>query len=147
DEFLRRQDGWPRLRSCYALPQEAVRGLDHDLAYRALGAGAIDATDVYSTDAEIRFYRLRVLDDDRSCFPDYHAVLLYRADLPQRAPAAVAALRALEGRVHERDMIDLNARAKLDHVPEARVAAEFLHVALPTAEAGLLSRLARNGRD
>ncbi len=50
-------------------PHRDVRGLDHDLAYRALAQGEIDATDLYSTDAEIKQYKLRVLRDDLSLFP------------------------------------------------------------------------------
>jgi osmoprotectant transport system permease protein len=139
-EFLDRPDGWPGLAARYALPQRGVRGLAHDLAYRALAAGAIDATDLYSTDAEIRHYRLRVLVDDRRFFPEYQALWLYRADLESR-PEAVEALRRLEGRIDEAAMIAMNHRAKLERVPEARVAADFL------AAAGLTGPAATTPRD
>jgi osmoprotectant transport system permease protein len=42
--------------------------------------------DIYSTDAKIGQYGLRVLDDDRGYFPRYDAVLLYRLDAAQRFP-------------------------------------------------------------
>jgi osmoprotectant transport system permease protein len=125
-EFLSRADGWPALRRAYGLPHADVRGLDHDVAYRALAAGEIDATDLYSTDAEIRAYGLRVLEDDRRHFPAYRAVLVHRRDLP---PAAARALASLAGRIDARAMIAMNARAKLDRVAEARVAAEQLGLA------------------
>ncbi|HYP66835.1 MAG TPA: glycine betaine ABC transporter substrate-binding protein, partial [Thiobacillaceae bacterium] len=38
NEFMDRADGWPGLRQRYQLPQQDVRGLDHDLAYRGLAA-------------------------------------------------------------------------------------------------------------
>ena len=126
NEFLDRADGWPGLKRAYALPQEHVTGLDHDLAYRALAGGSIDATDLYSTDAEIAYYHLRVLADDLHYFPEYQAVYLYRADLEKRAPQVVAALGRLEGRITEHQMIAMNADAKLRKVPESRVAGEFL---------------------
>ncbi len=126
NEFMDRVDGWPGLRDRYALPQRDVRGLDHDLAYRALAAGEIDATDLYSTDAEIRAYRLRVLDDDRKFFPSYECVWLYRADLPMRSPATLGVLSRLEGKISGAEMAAMNARAKLDRITEDRVAAEFL---------------------
>lgn len=129
NELMERGDGWPALRARYALPQQA-RGMDHDLAYRALADGAIDATDVYATDAEIRAYGLRVLEDDRHLFPAYDVVLLYRQELARRAPAVLAAWKRLEGRIPAATMIDLNARVKLDHVPESVVAADFLAEAL-----------------
>jgi len=123
NEFMSRRDGWPALRSRYDLPQTRVRGLDHDLAYKALGDGTIDATDIYTTDAEIRRFGLLPLVDDRAFFARYDAVLLYRLDV---APAAVAVLHGLEGRIDAATMVALNARAKLDRVPEADVAAGFL---------------------
>ncbi len=39
NEFMERADGWPGLRDRYGLPQRDVRGLDHDLAYRAIASG------------------------------------------------------------------------------------------------------------
>ncbi|MDH3402670.1 MAG: ABC transporter permease subunit [Acidobacteriota bacterium] len=123
NEFLDRGDGWPSLRARYGLPQREVRGLDHDLAYPALASGAIRATDLYSTDAEIALYGLRVLADDRGHFPDYHPLILYRRQLPA---AAAAALRRLEGAIDDRAMVAMNARAKLERVAESRVAADFL---------------------
>ncbi|HEY6098796.1 MAG TPA: glycine betaine ABC transporter substrate-binding protein, partial [Anaeromyxobacter sp.] len=104
NEFMDRGDGWPALRERYRLPHRNVRGLDHDLAYRAVAEGAIDVTDVYTTDPEIRRLGLVLLEDDRHAFPEYHAVLVYRADLPRRAPAALAAARRLEGAL---DMVQL----------------------------------------
>ncbi len=126
NEFLDRADGWPALRDRYRLPQREVRGLDHDVAYRALAEGSIDATDLYSTDAEIRRQGLVVLEDDRHAFPEYLAVFLYRLDLEERAPGAVRALRRLENRIPAAEMIDLNVRAQIDREPVEEVAAGFL---------------------
>jgi osmoprotectant transport system permease protein len=130
NEFMSRGDGWPSLRDRYALPQRDVRGLDHDLAYRGLASGAIAATDLYSTDAEIAYYDILVLKDDLGHFPAYDAVLLHRADLDPRAPGAAAAALRLEGKINEATMIGLNAKAKLEKIPEARVAADFLATSL-----------------
>jgi osmoprotectant transport system permease protein len=126
DEFMKRPDGWPGLRERYRLPQKNVRGLDHDLAYRGLQNGNIQATDLYTTDAEIRYYKLRVLEDDLHHFPPYQAVLLYRDDLAKRAPAAVQSMLRLEGRISEAAMMEMNERAKLKRVPESHVAASYL---------------------
>jgi osmoprotectant transport system permease protein len=112
-EFTARADGWPGLRAAYGLPQKPVP-LEHGLAYEAIAGGAIDALDVYTTDAKIARYRLRVLADDRSFFPRYDAVLVYRRDLPARFPDAFARLRTLEGRIDEPAMIRMNAAAELE---------------------------------
>ena len=124
-EFLGRRDGWPGLRAAYGLPQKP-RGLDHGLAYEALAAGEVDVIDLYTTDAKIERFRIVVLEDDRRFFPPYDAVLLHRADAPQRFPEAFARLRKLEGRIDAATMRRLNARAEIDRLPFAAVAAEFL---------------------
>jgi osmoprotectant transport system permease protein len=126
EEFRNRADGWPGVQRAYALPHKEVRTLDHDVGYRALASGAIDVVDLYSTDAEIREYRLRVLTDDQRFFPEYHAVLLWRSELAQRAPAVVAAFERLARRVDAESMRRMNARAKLEHISEAAVAENFL---------------------
>jgi len=126
NEFMDRNDGWPSLRLRYGLPQTHVRGLDHDIAYRGLENEAIDVMDLYATDAEIQYYDLKILTDDRHHFRDYDAVWLYRDDLVDRLPRIVAVMQTLEGKISASEMARLNKRAKLDKVPEGQVAAEFL---------------------
>lgn len=147
NEFMDRTDGWPGLRAAYGLPQRRVRGLQHDLAYRGLAAGALDVTDLYTTDAEIAYYHLRVLQDDRHYFPRYQAVLVYRADLARRAPRAAAALASLSGQIDRAQMIDMNAAVKLRRVPEAAVAARFIAQRYglhgTARQAGMMARIGR----
>jgi osmoprotectant transport system permease protein len=121
-EFLGREDGWPGLKAAYRLPFNPT-GLDHGLAYEALSKGQIDAMDIYTTDAKIVRFGLRVLDDDRRYFPRYDAVLLYRADAPARFPREFEALRKLEGRIDEARMIRMNAAAELEGKSFAEAAA------------------------
>jgi osmoprotectant transport system permease protein len=145
NEFMQRADGWPGLHEAYALPQTAT-GLDHDLAYRGLADGAIDVTDLYQTDAEIAYYKLRVLADDRNYFPSYEAVFVYRLDLLERAPAWVIALRGIAGQIDAGTMQSLNARVKLDHESEAAVAADWLGVEAPQS-AGRAARIWKRTRE
>jgi len=126
NEFMDRADGWPGLQQTYQLPQRDVRGLDHDLAYRGLVDGALDVIDLYTTDAEIQAFDLVALADDRRHFPEYRAVILYRKDLAEKRPQLVESFQNLEGVISERRMAAMNARAKLDRVPERVVAADFL---------------------
>jgi osmoprotectant transport system permease protein len=120
-EFIGRADGWPGLKQRYGMAQ-TPRGLDHGIAYEALNARQVDVIDIYSTDAKIAQYKLRVLDDDLKYFPRYDAVLLYRLDLPQRLPAAWKALQALEGSISNADMIAMNAAVEIDGKSFAAVA-------------------------
>jgi osmoprotectant transport system permease protein len=141
NEFIDRQDGWPGIHQRYGLPQTQVRGLDHTLSYRAVASGAVDAIDLYSTDAEIAFYHLRTLDDDLHYFPKYEAVYLYRLELDQSEPIFVKALQKLAGRISESTMQQMNAKVKLQGMKENVVAAGFLGVHADGDGPGFWSRL------
>jgi osmoprotectant transport system permease protein len=145
-EFLNRKDGWPALREAYALSARNAQpvGLDHGLAYEAIKSGRVDVIDVYTTDAKLGRYGLKILADDRAFFPPYEAVLVYRKDLPQRNPAAFSALQGMAGGITSEAMIRMNAAAELDGLPFARVASDFLTgsaTAVSQARPGWLTRL------
>jgi osmoprotectant transport system permease protein len=118
-EFLQRGDGWPALQKAYAIDAAPI-GLDHGLAYDAVGAGRVDVIDVYSTDAKLGRLGLRVLQDDRAFFPKYDAVLLMRAGLD------TAPLQKLTGRIDAATMIAMNAEVELDGRNFAETARRFL---------------------
>nr|VFJ54963.1 MAG: osmoprotectant transport system permease protein [Candidatus Kentron sp. DK] len=147
ERFLARKDGWEGLRRAYGLPQTDVRGLHHYLAYRGLDNGDVDLMDGYSNDGEIAYYGLRVLADDRHYFPDYHPLILYRADLITRVPHALSALQRLVDNISEEEMRRMNGAATLDKIPEARIAADFLEekfsIRIDASEETLFDRLYR----
>jgi osmoprotectant transport system permease protein len=126
NEFMDRSDGWPGLRSAYDLSPESVKGLDHDLAYRGLESGTIQVIDLYSTDPEIEYYDLKVLEDDRDFFPRYEAVFLYREALDEDI---IRAITRFEGRISREDIIRLNAAVKIEKADDAVTAAGFLRSA------------------
>jgi len=130
NEFLGRSDGWPGLKAAYGLPQTDVRGLEHDLAVAALRDGAIDATDVYTTEAKIDPATMVLLEDDLAFFPPYQSVIVHRLDLADRTPGAIEALATLEGRFDESAVQAMNAAVEIDGRPEIEVAAEGLAAAL-----------------
>lgn len=146
-EFLGRADGWPGLAARYRLPQQPT-GIDHGIAYEALAGGRIAVTDIYTTDAKIAELGLAVLEDDAHYFPRYDAVLLYRIDLPERAPLAWKAISALEGRIDTDLMIRMNGEAELRGRPFAAIAAEFVEgrgaAGTVPSNRGLWSRLFSN---
>lgn len=131
--FIDRADGWTPLKNLYKLPQKDVSGLEHELAYAALEGGKIDLTDLYSTDAKIQKYDLTVLEDDLNFFPKYYAVVIYRADLEERAPKVVEAFLKLEGSITESEMIAMSAETELKFLPESIVAANFVKEKFPEA--------------
>jgi osmoprotectant transport system permease protein len=131
-EFIGRADGWEPLKKIYALPHSPA-GIDHGLAYEAIGSGQIDVTDIYSTDAKIEKLKLRVLVDDKHYFPAYDAVLLYRLEFARRSPKTWAALQKLQGSIDDNRMIHLNAQAELAGKSFEQVAREFLQQRAGTA--------------
>jgi len=141
NEFIGRADGWQGLAARYGFAQKPT-GLDHGLAYDAIAAKQVDVIDIYTTDAKIEHLGLRVLSDDRSYFPHYDAIVLHRLDLPARLPQAWAALQKLEGRVDERAMIAMNARAELQGAAFDTIARDFLAGgSAPSAPRGFVAKL------
>jgi len=119
-EFLERADGWPALKAAYKLAFSAPAGLDHGLAYDAVKDGRVDLIDIYTTDAKVGRYKLRVLKDDLGFFPRYDAVLL------MRTAVNTAPLKRLEGAIDAQAMIALNAQVELDGASFADVAKRFV---------------------
>ena len=126
NEFIGRADGWPGLSRIYKLGQRPI-AIDHGIAYGALGAGQVDAIDIYTTDAKIASLGLVTLEDDRAYFPKYDAMVLYRLDVPERFPQAWSAIERLAGSIDASRMIAMNAQAELDGRPFDAIARDFLN--------------------
>ncbi len=140
-DFIGRPDGLPGLAGAYGLRFAEVRALLPAVKYQALAEGAVDVIDGYSTDGLIARYDLVVLEDDRRFFPPYQAAALVAGSLAERAPAAVAALTELSGRLDLAAMRRYNRRLEVDGVPAAAVAGEVLRdLGLSAAPAGSAGR-------
>ncbi|MBI4543873.1 MAG: ABC transporter permease subunit [Gemmatimonadetes bacterium] len=136
-DFIGREDGLPGLVRAYGLRPRQVRSLLQSVKYRALAAGEVDVIDGYSTDGFIARYDLVVLEDDRAFFPAYEAAPLVGQRLWREAPAAVAALTELSGRLDEARMRQLNRRVEVEGEEIARVAADVLaELGLAASRAG-----------
>jgi osmoprotectant transport system permease protein len=129
-EFMSRRDGFPGLVKAYGLRPSfytsSVASMEHALAYEAIRQEKIDVTDVYSTDAKIAKFDLRVLKDDRDYFPHYEAVVVARSEIANRFPKTWAALKGLEHRLDERTMIELNSAVEIDQEPVSVVIGKYL---------------------
>jgi len=126
-EFINRRDGWPGLKAVYKLNHRNVKGMDHDLAYRGLESGSIDIIDLYSTDAEIKYYDIKVLEDDLKYFPEYNSVILYRVDLKDNFPLLVNTILKLEGLISEDEMVNMNTKVKIEGENESETASNFIN--------------------
>lgn len=121
-EFLKRNDGWDKIKSVYGLKNKAV-GIEHGLAYQALDDGKIDLTDAYSTDGEIPKYNLTILLDDKNFFPKYYAVSLYNAELDKGLKDT---LNLLTSKINENEMQKMNSEVLYGHKSFSETAYQFL---------------------
>jgi osmoprotectant transport system permease protein len=126
-EFMDREDGFRGLTARYGLNlnPKSVSRMEHSLTYQAIDQSAVDVIDVYSTDAKIRKFQLRVLKDDLGYFPVYQAVWVARKAFVEKYPAQWQALRRYEGAIDAQQMLDMNAQADIDKKSFAQIAAGF----------------------
>ncbi len=147
-EFIDRKDGYPGLVDSYHLnfdPQKVNR-MEHSLSFQALDQNAVDLIDVYSTDAKIKKFDLRLLEDDHNYFPVYQAVWVARKSFVERHPREWQALLGLEGRISAEAMLDMNAQADIQKISFEKIASQFLGSAAPDSES-MLSKILRRTRE
>lgn len=125
-EFIDRPDGLPGFQKEYGLKFKNVKGMDHGIMYRSISAGEVDVINSYTTDGQLQEFDLRVLEDDKSYFPPYHALPLVRKETLKESPEIEAVLRQLEGAIDEEAMQKMNAKVDNDGMMVERVAEEFL---------------------
>ncbi|MBM4763205.1 glycine betaine ABC transporter substrate-binding protein [Bacillus sp. B15-48] len=131
-EFIDRPDGLPGFQEEYDLKFKGVKGMDHGMMYRAIAEGEVDVINSYTTDGQLQIYDLRVLEDDKSYFPPYHALPLVLEEALEKYPELEGVLRQLEGKIDEQTMRAMNAKVDNEGMMVEVVAKEFLQ------EAGLI---------
>ena len=77
---------------------------------------------------------MRVLEDDKSYFPPYHALPLVRKETLKEYPEIEEVLKSLEGMIDEEAMQKMNAKVDNEGMMVERVAEEFL------IESGLIEK-------
>ncbi len=133
-EFIDRPDGLPGFQKEYGLKFKDVKGMDHGIMYRSIGAKEVDVINSYTTDGQLQDYDLRVLEDDKSYFPPYHALPLVRKEALQEYPEIEEVLRQLEGIIDEEAMQKMNAKVDNEGMMVEKVAQDFL------IESGLIEK-------
>ncbi len=133
-EFIDRPDGLPGFQKEYDIDFKDVKGMDHGMMYRSINAGEVDVINSYTTDGQLQIYDLRVLEDDQSFFPPYHALPLVRKETLEEYPELEEVIKLLEGKIDEEAMQIMNGKVDNDGLMVERVAEEFL------IEAGLIEK-------
>jgi osmoprotectant transport system permease protein len=127
-EFMERADGFEGMIRKYKFPFSAnkVAQMEHSLVYQAIDENAVDLIEVYSTDANIKKFHLRILEDDLGYFPSYQAVLVARTAFTKEHPDHWMRLKKLEGSITQNDMLNMNAEADLLKISFSTIASGFL---------------------
>jgi osmoprotectant transport system substrate-binding protein len=125
-EFIDRPDGLPGFQKEYNIEFKNVKGMDHGMMYRSISAGEVDVINSYTTDGQLQTHGLRVLEDDKSYFPPYHALPLVREETLKEYPELEEVLLLLAGKIDEEAMQIMNGKVDNDGMLVERVAQEFL---------------------
>ncbi|NEU30987.1 glycine/betaine ABC transporter substrate-binding protein [bacterium LRH843] len=125
-EFIDRPDGLPGFAKEYNINFKDVKGMDHGIMYRSINSKEVDVINSYTTDGQLQMYDLRVLEDDKSYFPPYHALPLVRKETLEEYPELEEVLRLLEGQIDELTMQLMNAKVDNEGMMVEMVAKEFL---------------------
>jgi osmoprotectant transport system substrate-binding protein len=124
---MERPDGYRGLAATYGLRfAEAPRVMDLGLLARALQDHQIDLAAGNATDGLIAAMDLFVLDDDRHYFPPYEAVPVIREQTAQQHPEVARALAALDDKISDAEMQQMNYAVDGQHRDAKDVVRDFL---------------------
>lgn len=109
-DFEERDDGLKGLRATYGDFPATVNGVAPGIKYQALMDGDANVVLAFSTDAEIGFNDLVVLEDDRNLWPPYHVAPVVRQDALDANPSIADALNAVAQAITTEVQIGLNGQ-------------------------------------
>lgn len=127
-DYLERADGFPALCDAYSMEFGKVVDIDIGLKYQALASGDIDATNAYTTDAQLANPNAKVaaLQDDRHLQVNYFCSTVVRQDALEKFPGLEAALMKMDGILSDQEMAGLNYKVEVEGLDEKDVARDFL---------------------
>ena len=110
----------------YGLNFRNAISVDLGLKYTAVENGSFDVTVVYATDGLNRKVGLKILEDDKSFFPDYNGAFLVREDVLEQHPELEVILNQLAGKIPTEQMAELTYQVDVLGRTVDDVAREFL---------------------
>ena len=110
----------------YGLNFRNAISLGLGLKYTAVENGSFDVTVVYATDGLNRKVGLKILEDDKSFFPDYNGAFLVREDILAQYPELEGILNQLAGKIPTEQMAELTYQVDVLGRTVDDVAREFL---------------------
>lgn len=109
-DFEERDDGLKGLRATYGDFPATVNGVAPGIKYQALVDGDANVVLAFSTDAEIGFNDLVVLEDDLALWPPYHVAPVVRQDTLDENAGLADALNAVAQFITNDVQIGLNGQ-------------------------------------
>lgn len=110
----------------YGLKFKNQISVDLGLKYAAVENKSFDVTVVYATDGLNRKTGLKILQDDRSFFPDYNGAFLIRKNTLEEHPELLNILNQLTGKISTEQMSELTYQVDVMGRTVDDVAQEFL---------------------
>ena len=110
----------------YGLHFKDYNPVDMGLKYAAIENGSFDVAVVYTTDGLNRKVGLKVLEDDKSFFPDYYGVFVVRDDILEQYPELEGILEELTGKISTEQMAEMTYQVDVLGRTVDDVAQEFL---------------------
>ncbi len=125
-EFADREDGYRGIQKHYGITLANVKTMEPKLRYQAIETGDINLVDAYSTDSELRQYKLFVLEDDKHLFPPYQGAPLLRKETAEKYPELKKALNKLAGKITDGQMREMNYQVNVKGKSAKETAKQFL---------------------
>ena len=127
-EFLAREvDGPKPMFATYGFkPNKPLVQLEIGLRYAAVLEGKVDYFEAFSTDAKLKRFDLKLLEDNLAFFPAYYGLTVAREDTLERFPELDGILKRLEWVTTDGGALDLNFEVEENKRRPQDVAIEFL---------------------
>ncbi|WP_245851125.1 glycine betaine ABC transporter substrate-binding protein [Paenibacillus herberti] len=119
-------DGYPAFQKEYGITFAKAFPMELSLVYTAVKNEQVDIVLAYSTDARLKAFQLKTLEDDRQFFPPYDASPVMRKEMQERYPGVKEAIQPLIGMMDINTMVDLNYQVDIEKKSEREVALAFL---------------------
>lgn len=121
----RDEDGYKAFKKVY-FKFGNVKPMAITLVYKALKNNKVDAALVYTTDARIDKYNLKVIKDNKQFFPPYQASTVATQKMLKNHPKVKKVLQSLVGKFDVNTMRKLNGEVSIKGKKPEEVAKEYL---------------------
>ncbi|MCM3748370.1 osmoprotectant ABC transporter substrate-binding protein [Paenibacillus pasadenensis] len=119
-------DGYPAFQKEYGITFAKAYPMEPSLVYSAVQNDQVDIVLAYSTDARLKAFKLKTLEDDRQFFPPYDASPVMRKEMQERFPGVKEAIQPLIGTIDIETMVNLNYQVDIEKKSEREVALHYL---------------------